>query len=108
MRSIARATTTAAGSHAALLAAGLDVVEGRRGMVTMRLRAALSGYAAANMAMHREVVRWCLAQRLGGEEARVMHAQVDAWMREEGVPAMAPLADALAPGLGAEPAVRTS
>lgn len=100
MRSIARATTAAAGSHAALLAAGLDVVEGRRGMVTVRLRAALSGYTAANMAMHREVVRWCLAQRLDGEEARVMHAEVDAWMRREGVPAMAPLADALAPGLG--------
>ena len=52
------------------------------------------------MAMHREVVRWCLARRLGGAEARVMHAEVEAWMRREGVPAMAPLADALAPGLG--------
>lgn len=96
---IERATVAAARPHAALLRAGMAAVDGAHDRVVPLLRAALKGYAAADMAMHREVARWCLGMYVGGDEGRSLRARAAVWMGQEGVPEMAPLARALAPGL---------
>ncbi|MEP7123925.1 MAG: serine/threonine-protein kinase [Byssovorax sp.] len=98
-RAIQRATVSAARPHAALLTAGLAATESRSDEVIPQLRIALDGYAAAGMAIHREVARWSLGRLLAGGEGRAMLTRTEDWMRLEGVPEMAPLARALAPGL---------
>jgi hypothetical protein len=99
IRSIERATVAAAQPHAALLRAGLAVVEERPDGAIPHLYAALGQYAAADMAIHREVVRGNLGRILGGTEGRKFLAQSEEWMVREGVPEMAPLTRAVAPGL---------
>jgi hypothetical protein len=79
--------------------AGLAVTLGRSDGVVPHVRAALEGYTAAGMAIHREVARWILGRCLGGAEGRSLVAATERWMAAEGVPAMAPLARALAPGV---------
>lgn len=99
IRSIERATVVASRPHGLLLRAGLDAIEGRRQRVPGKLRDALSGYGVAKMAMHREVSRWALGRVLAGAEGRRMIGEAERWMQEEGVPEMAPLARAIAPGV---------
>ena len=98
-RAIQAATVSAARPHAALLMAGLAATEGRSDEVIPQLRIALDGYSAAGMAIHREVARWSLGRLLGGREGTAMLTRTEDWMRLVGVPEMAPLARALAPGL---------
>ncbi|WP_437322388.1 protein kinase domain-containing protein [Sorangium sp. So ce394] len=99
VRAIGRATAAASRPHASLLLAGLAATEGRRGQVQAHLRAALAGYTAARMAMHREVARWALGRVAGGPEGARHIDEAGAWMSAEGVPDMAPLARAIAPGV---------
>ncbi len=96
---IERATIRAATSHAASLRAGIAAVEGRTDAVIPQLRKALHGYGAAGMAIHREVARWHLGRLIGGSAGQPLLAEVTAWTEREGVPEMAPLARAIAPGL---------
>jgi hypothetical protein len=96
---IGRATVAAAPAHAALLRAGVAAIEDRPEDLGVRLREALAGYTTADMAIHREVARWNLSRMLAGSASEDLKAQVESWMRSEGVPDMAPLTRAVAPGL---------
>jgi hypothetical protein len=98
-RAIERSTATASRPHAALLRAGLAVATERPDEVIPLLRTALAGYTAADMAIHREAVRWSMGRRIGGDEGTALLGEVDRWMRAEGVPEMRPLVSAVAPGL---------
>lgn len=98
-RAVARATIAASRPHAALLRAGVAAVEERPDHVVEALRHALEGYSTADMAIHREVVRWALGCLVGGDEGRALREGTEAWMTTEGVPDMAPLVAAMAPGL---------
>ncbi|MEZ4298151.1 MAG: serine/threonine-protein kinase [Polyangiaceae bacterium] len=99
LKAVGAATVPAAPAHAALLRAGIAGLDGRRGAVARDLRAALSAYTAARMAMHREVARWALGRVVGGVEGRRLLDEAFSWMQAEGVPRMEPLAKALAPGV---------
>lgn len=97
VRSIGPARVPASRPHASLLLAGLAATEGRRAEVQVHLRAALAGYAAARMAIHREVARWALGRVLGGREGGRLIEEAGIWMSAEGIPDMARLARAIAP-----------
>jgi eukaryotic-like serine/threonine-protein kinase len=51
------------------------------------------------MAIHREVARWALGRVAGGREGAHLIEEASTWMSAEGVPDMAPLARAIAPGV---------
>lgn len=99
IRAIRRASCPAAKPHAALLRAGVAVVEDRVDDALAPLRLALDGYTAAAMRMHTEVTRWTLGNLVGGIEGGALVAAAEDWMKTERVPAMRPLVRALAPGL---------
>ncbi|HEX4445966.1 MAG TPA: protein kinase [Polyangiaceae bacterium] len=98
-RTISAASIPAARPHAALLRAGVAAIEGRRRAVVPLLRQALEGYAAAEMAIHREVTRWNLGRLVDEAEARVHRTETESWMQTEGVSDIAYLSRAVAPAL---------
>ena len=99
IRAVRSASCPAARPHAALLRAGLAVIDDRVDGAISPLRLALGGYSAAAMRMHAEVTRWVLGSLVGGAEGSALVAAAQDWMKTERVPAMRPLVRALAPGL---------
>jgi hypothetical protein len=98
-KDIEGATVPAAAPHAALLRAGIASLQGDTKTQEKQLRGALDGYAKANMSIHREVARSCLASRAPFAERERLLNPVRAWREREGVPDMQRLARVVAPGL---------
>ncbi|MFO0628151.1 MAG: AAA family ATPase [Polyangiales bacterium] len=93
------ATVAAARPHAALVRASLAQLEGDRPALAAHLRVAVDGYAAAEMALHREVARHALAAVLPPGRAEPLRASGAAWCAREGVADITRLTAAIAPGL---------
>lgn len=96
---IARATVAAARPHAALLRASIAHLEGDRAALTAHLHTAVDGYAAAEMALHREVSRYALSWLLTEVRGRALRDSVARWIAREGVADIERLTAAIAPGL---------
>ena len=96
-RFIRYSSVAAASPHVHSISAGVAALSGDYVNLVAHLRAALTGYTNAGMTIHREVARWLLLEHLTGEEYSLMEAQSSTWQKENQVPEMQRLADALAP-----------
>ncbi|MEM7467198.1 MAG: serine/threonine-protein kinase, partial [Pseudomonadota bacterium] len=98
IRVIRRATIPAGRPHAALLKAGLCGLENDQLAAVVALREAMTGYRIAEMQIHHHVAKWILSRLLKGEEQELLTADSQKWQRDNEVPDMFSLAQAIAPG----------
>ena len=83
-----------------LLDAGIDAIEGRREGAQRLLDAAVRGFDAVDMGLHRACARFALGELLGGDEGAAMQGIAGDWMRGEGVVDVRRMAGAQAVGFG--------
>jgi hypothetical protein len=81
-----------------LVHAGIEAVRGHRDGAVHRLRAAIAGFEAADMALHAAASRRVLGKLLGGDDGRALVEGAEAWMRSETVKNPAKMTAMLAPG----------
>lgn len=89
---------------AKLLEAGVRGVEGRRDEARPLLDQAVRGFAAVDMALHRECARYALGELIGGSEGGGIQDLAQDWMAGRGVVDPRKLAASQAPGFGLAPA----
>jgi hypothetical protein len=85
-----------------LLRAGLAARSGDTETAAARLRRAVAGFDAADMALYAAAARDRLGALLGGDEGAALRGQAEAWMRAEGIAQPERMVRMLAPGLSLE------
>lgn len=83
-----------------LIEAGIAALEGKPEHAKHLLDAAIRGFDADGMALHRACAKLALAELLGGSEGEAMRARANAWMQSQGVVVPRKLAASQAPGFG--------
>ena len=77
----------------------MHAAHGRTDAAARDARAAVAGFAAADMALYAAVARQALGDLVGGDEGRALTASAAEWMASENVKEPARIAAMLAPGL---------
>lgn len=85
-------------AQSALARAGLASLQGRPDECVARLRAAASGFRAADMALCAAVAEHRLGNLLGGDEGLALRDQADAWMSTQSIRRPDHIASMFAPG----------
>jgi hypothetical protein len=99
-RRIARENMAWATPYATLVRAGIARVRGDGDeRVVAHLRAAIGEFEASEMKLHAMAAKDCLGRVARGDEASAARAEVEAWMRSQGVAEPARVVAMLAPGL---------
>lgn len=83
-----------------LIEAGLRNLDGERHEARRLLDAAVRGFSAVDMLLHREAARYALGELVGSEEGRAMREQAWTWMTEQEVAQPRQLARSQAVGFG--------
>jgi hypothetical protein len=84
---------------AELVRAGVAAQRGQEALAVEALRAAITGFDAADMRLAAAVARRRLSGRVGGDEGAALLAASDRYMREQDVLRPDAFADVFAPGL---------
>ena len=95
---ISKESSCVAAPLANLLAAGLANLRRRGDEAQVRLDAAVRGFDAVGMALHRECARLALGEVIAGHEGGQLQDRADAWLREVGVADTRRFAGSQAPG----------
>jgi serine/threonine protein kinase len=101
-RSMARERIPYAVARAATLRAGIAHMRGNSTRAATLLRAAVTAFDAADMALYANVARRTLGALTGGDEGRALSAAADAWFRQQTVKRPEAFVAMLAPGLMGE------
>jgi eukaryotic-like serine/threonine-protein kinase len=86
---------------AAMIRAGVSVLEGDKDRAATLLASAARGFEAADMALFLSAARRRLGELLGGDEGRELAAASSEWMAERGVVSPDRMTEMLAPGFRA-------
>ena len=97
-RRVEREPVPWAQAHAALLHAQIAAVHGDADATRVRLDAAISACAAADMGAHVAAARRCLGRLLGGDEGHALVSGADAWMSAQEIKRPERMTTMLLPG----------